>query len=507
MKIENIKEIYKNSPPYQGGKRGTSSGISAFTLVELIIVITILAILATIGFMSYQTYTRDARDGKRKTDLGEVRKGLEMYQLKNQILPTPDEKIVTIYSGASLVVSNQGYLGTNAQKQIRMTNDIKDSKDKEYYTYATNGNNTKYELMSYLENNPVTLNEINNPINQTYAITDYTTRYPYAIGNYAVFFSGTTNTPLQESLQTNTGTIDLSTKTTEKYNVIIAGTAIRISTGSNLPSIIETETQSKATAGARVVTPSFTGLCTSSGQIYYTDSSGNKLAFVTNAGIETWESGKSATDFTCAGNIVVCGGNAAGYVLQACNLGLSDTLNFSSWKTNETTSNKNDSFYGNRYQFGKIDNSWTTGNSSYSYDWKAPGGTDAGSANDWGITDSIKTTATWYNSNSTNQLKMKGPCPTNYHVPTNKEWNVIYTSWGGRANAGTNLSNVLKLPFSGYRDRSGGSMINQGGSAYYWSSSPSTVTGLSLYFFATSILPNTGNNRAYWFSVRCFKDY
>ena len=40
--------------------------------------------------------------------------------------------------------------------------------------------------------------------------------------------------------------------------------------------------------------------------------------------------------------------------------------------------------YGNFYQFGTSTNSWTNGSgASWNYDWKSPGGTDAGSANDW----------------------------------------------------------------------------------------------------------------------------
>ncbi|NDK09125.1 hypothetical protein EOM39_07870, partial [Candidatus Gracilibacteria bacterium] len=85
----------------------------------------------------------------------------------------------------------------------------------------------------------------------------------------------------------------------------------------------------------------FLSNCTANGQIYYADSSGNKLATVTNAGVTTWVSGKSISDLTCEGHIIVCSGNNAGYTLQACNLG-SSTVG----ATNSSAA------YGNYFQWG-----------------------------------------------------------------------------------------------------------------------------------------------------------
>jgi len=61
-----------------------------------------------------------------------------------------------------------------------MTSDTIDPKDKNYYTYSTNGNKTKYQLLALLENNPtIAYNKNIKLINQTNARIDYTTRYPY----------------------------------------------------------------------------------------------------------------------------------------------------------------------------------------------------------------------------------------------------------------------------------------------------------------------------------------
>ncbi|MDD5213743.1 MAG: fibrinogen-like YCDxxxxGGGW domain-containing protein [Candidatus Gracilibacteria bacterium] len=193
--------------------------IKAFTLVELIIVITILAILATIGFMSYQSYTADARDGKRVADLGQMRNGLEIYQTKKSLLPVPDAQIVNIGTGGSILVY-QGYAGTNVISKIKYEQ-VKDPKDNIAYTYSTNGDYTKFQLMSMLENGD-SMNISQNPVNTTYAANNYNDRKTYVIGNkLGVFLDNTTNAPIQETIS---GNLDLaSTGTT--FKVVFSNTS------------------------------------------------------------------------------------------------------------------------------------------------------------------------------------------------------------------------------------------------------------------------------------------
>ncbi|MDD4151477.1 MAG: type II secretion system protein, partial [Candidatus Gracilibacteria bacterium] len=245
---------FRFPPLMRRGLRGSL----AFTLVELIIVITILAILATIGFMSYQTYTGDARDSNRMTTLRVIGNGLDMYQLKNIYLPIPDEKLLTTLDASGNTISYQGYAGATIQKAIKMTNDGIDPKDKTYYTYSTNGAKTKYQLLALLENNPnLAYNENTiektKLLNQTYARIDYTRRFPYTVGQkVGIFFTGTTNQPYQETLGTQTGTLALSGITTQMKvmfsNARATSSGTIIATGSSLPAIVATETQSVATS-------------------------------------------------------------------------------------------------------------------------------------------------------------------------------------------------------------------------------------------------------------------
>jgi len=52
---------------------------TGFTLIELLVVMAILAILATVGLASFRTTQMKGRDARRKNDLGQIQKALEMY--------------------------------------------------------------------------------------------------------------------------------------------------------------------------------------------------------------------------------------------------------------------------------------------------------------------------------------------------------------------------------------------------------------------------------------------
>ena len=50
-----------------------------FTLIELLVVMAIMGILVTIAMANYQTAQIKARDARRKSDIGQVQKALELY--------------------------------------------------------------------------------------------------------------------------------------------------------------------------------------------------------------------------------------------------------------------------------------------------------------------------------------------------------------------------------------------------------------------------------------------
>lgn len=62
----------QSHPPFKSKRHG-------FTLIELLVVMAIMAILAAIGLAAYGGVQAKARDAKRKSDLANIARALEMY--------------------------------------------------------------------------------------------------------------------------------------------------------------------------------------------------------------------------------------------------------------------------------------------------------------------------------------------------------------------------------------------------------------------------------------------
>lgn len=62
-----------------------------FTLIEILVVIAIIGILAAIGLGSYQTAQMKGRDARRKADLEQIARALEMYYNDYRQYPDPGE--------------------------------------------------------------------------------------------------------------------------------------------------------------------------------------------------------------------------------------------------------------------------------------------------------------------------------------------------------------------------------------------------------------------------------
>jgi uncharacterized protein (TIGR02145 family) len=121
------------------------------------------------------------------------------------------------------------------------------------------------------------------------------------------------------------------------------------------------------------------------------------------------------------------------------------------------------------------------------------------SGSDWLATPAGSGIATlWATAN-------QGPCPANYHVPTNDEWNTADAFNSGWDDSTDTYDSTLKLPSSGYRDRTNGALSSQGTHGYYWSSTVSG-TNASLLDFSSAVASTYNYNRAFGFTVRCLKD-
>lgn len=96
------------------------------------------------------------------------------------------------------------------------------------------------------------------------------------------------------------------------------------------------------------------------------------------------------------------------------------------------------------------------------------------------------------------------PCPPGFRLPTEAELIAEFSSWSTKDAAGA-FASPLKLPLSGNRSSSGGTLFNAGIFGVYWSS---TVNGAEarLIAFNNSDVNVYTSYRAYGLSVRCLKD-
>lgn len=113
-----------------------------FTLIELLVVMVIIGILATIGLGNYFNSQMKTRDAKRKHDLGQIQKALEMYYNDNQRYPDAVPGI----PGGGLWQSDSG--GTIYLKEVPQDPKANGM----FYRYIVQGDGTGYFLYARLEN-------------------------------------------------------------------------------------------------------------------------------------------------------------------------------------------------------------------------------------------------------------------------------------------------------------------------------------------------------------------
>lgn len=58
-----------------------------FTLIEILVVMVILGIITTLAFGNYRVSQMKSRDAKRKADLGQIQRALEMYYNDKNVYP------------------------------------------------------------------------------------------------------------------------------------------------------------------------------------------------------------------------------------------------------------------------------------------------------------------------------------------------------------------------------------------------------------------------------------
>lgn len=120
----------------------------AFTLIELLVVIIILGVLSSLITGNFITSLKKGRDAKRKSDLEQIQKSLEMYYEDKRAYPT------TLSFGGQLTDSASGKIYMQ-----RIPNDPTSGN----YGYEVDSGGTYYKLYACLENDQQVLPYISSP--------------------------------------------------------------------------------------------------------------------------------------------------------------------------------------------------------------------------------------------------------------------------------------------------------------------------------------------------------
>ena len=119
----------------------------SFTLLELLISILILGVLSTLIFGNFFTSLQKGRDARRKADLEQIQRALEMYYEDKRAYPTAG-------AGSGFPFGSkfcETISCSSTQEKIYMQKVPNDPKSSYTYRYQSDG--TYYRLFSCIENN------------------------------------------------------------------------------------------------------------------------------------------------------------------------------------------------------------------------------------------------------------------------------------------------------------------------------------------------------------------
>lgn len=120
---------------------------SAFTLIELLVVVSILGILLGLSVYGMQDARRASRDGKRKTDLEQIRSSLEMYKADCGVYP-----VSSLPAGSSLVGDGESDSCLSSNVYLSKVPSDPQETTRSYAYNSLDG--VTYTLCASLEKNP-----------------------------------------------------------------------------------------------------------------------------------------------------------------------------------------------------------------------------------------------------------------------------------------------------------------------------------------------------------------
>jgi type II secretion system protein G len=126
-----------------------------FTLIELILVMALVGILSVVGIASYTQATIKSRDTKRKNDLNQIAKALELFNNDVGRYPKSDTEgnmLCPTIDGSEDTCIGSIYSFSNSVRSTYMSNLPKDPSVGQSYKYFPSANFDSYSLYAALEN-------------------------------------------------------------------------------------------------------------------------------------------------------------------------------------------------------------------------------------------------------------------------------------------------------------------------------------------------------------------
>ena len=174
--------------------------------------------------------------------------------------------------------------------------------------------------------------------------------------------------------------------------------------------------------------------------------------------------------------------------------------------TQVATSSTSSTAYGDLYQWGRLSDGHQCRNSSTINTLSS---TDQPGNSSFILTPAGSSSYDWRNPQNANLwqgiIGINNPCPTNYRIPTEAEFDAERQSWGINNNSAGAFTSPLKLTVGGYRSGGTGSFSGIGGNCNYWTS---TVIGNNSKLLSISNINALFgvSERSNGLSIRCIKD-